>query len=298
MLIGLFLVVGATSVFVNSRRSADIDDVIGQLQISGDTAMQAIEADVRMANYWGSAKDGAMMANKPEQLHASSPSSLLVQGTDAASCGAVFAVDTERYLEASNNVYSLPGSCSPRTEAAPFADTLTVRRVTQSTKSLDANKLQVCAQREQIEIILGTSCAHEIHDLVVNTYYVDKQSAQSPTYPSLRRKSLGSNSVGSAPGFRDQELVPGIEDLQVQFGWDPTGTAASTARYENPKDGGIPYGQIVAARVWLLVRAHIPDATYTNTNTYTYGDRQYTPNDHYRRLLLSRTIFVRNAVGT
>jgi hypothetical protein len=221
----------------------------------------------------------------------------LVAETEAAKCGTNFAVDAARYIEASNNAYALPASCGPRSAAAPFADTLTVRRATKATKIFDAAKLQVCAQRNRIEVILGTECTHEIHDLIVNTYYVDMQSAQSASYPALRRKSLGKNSAGTGPGFHDEELVAGIEDLQVQLGWDP-GVTANAASYANPTAAEHPEGQIVAARVWLLIRAKNPEPEYTNTSTYSYADRRYTPNDHYRRLLLSRTIFVRNAVGT
>ena len=36
---------------------------------------------------------------------------------------------------------------------------------------------------------------------------------------------------------------------------------------------------------------------FVDGRTYTYGNRIYTPNDGFRRLLLTRTIQVRNSLG-
>jgi Tfp pilus assembly protein PilW len=298
MLIGLFLVIGATSVFVKSRKSAALDDAMAQLQLKGRHAMQVIEADVRMANFWGLSKDGALVLNKPEQLHIANPSTALLDGTEAASCGKQFAVDVERYIEATNNSYPLPPTCAARTGAAAAADTLTIRRATQAAHALNNKKIQLCSHRNYVEIIFGTACDAEVYDLAVSFYYVDSQSQNDSSYPSLRRKSLGVNSAGTGPGFRDNELISGVEDLQIQLGWDATGNAASATQYVNPEPMDLAGGQVVAARVWLLMRAQFPDASYNNTQTYSYGDRVFTPNDHFRRLLVSRTLYIRNAVGT
>ena len=73
--------------------------------------------------------------------------------------------------------------------------------------------------------------------------------------------------------------------------------------------------QVVAVRVWLLLRSLTPSGGFTDTNTYQYGDRSiangtvatltgasagkaYAPKDHFLRLLVSRTIMLRNAAGT
>jgi type II secretory pathway component PulJ len=298
MLIGLFLVIGATSVFVKSRKSAALDDAIAQLQLKGRHAMQLIEADVRMANFWGLSKDGAMVLNKPEQPLIANPSITLLDGTEAADCGKQFTVDVERYIEATNNSYPLPTTCAARTGAATAADTLTIRRATRATGEINNKKIQLCSHRNYAEIIFGSVCDAEVHDLAVSFYYIDSQSQNDASYPSLRRKSLGVNSAGTGPGFEDNELISGVEDLQIQLGWDATGDTASATQYVNPEPLNLAAGQVVAARVWLLMRAQFPDTTYNNTQTYSYGDRVFTANDHFRRLLVSRTIYIRNAVGT
>jgi hypothetical protein len=79
----------------------------------------------------------------------------------------------------------------------------------------------------------------------------------------------------------------------------------------------IPAGaQVVSVRIWLLVRAENPEVGFRDTRTYQYADRAtatgttnnlnaanaagraYAPADSFRRLLVSRTIQIRNALGT
>ena len=103
------------------------------------------------------------------------------------------------------------------------------------------------------------------------------------------------------------EIIPGVEDMQVQFGIDPSGTLRQRAALRGP--GAIPIGaQVVSVRIWLLVRAENPEVGFRDTRTYQYGDRvtatgttadlnaanaagrAYVPADDFRRLLVSRTI--------
>ena len=103
--------------------------------------------------------------------------------------------------------------------------------------------------------------------------------------------------------------------MQVQFGIDPSGTPA--ARSATWTRAAIPIGaQVVSVRIWLLVRAENPEVGFRDNRTYQYGDRAtatgttadlnaataagraYVPADGFRRLLVSRTIQIRNALGT
>ena len=49
-----------------------------------------------------------------------------------------------------------------------------------------------------------------------------------------------------------------------------------------------------AVRIWLLARAARPDPNYFNNQTYQVGYKTITPNDNFRRLLLSTTVTLRN----
>jgi type IV pilus assembly protein PilW len=300
MVIGLILVVGATTLYVNSRKSADVDDATARLQEVARYAMSVIESDTRMANYWGLIKDGASISNKPSQTGSNAAG--LITSTAALNCGATHAIDVEQAVTGSNNSYPFSGSCAAFGGAAASSDTLTVRHASASTSAPAVNKLHICSTRVAGEIMRNTACGGgELHDLVVNSYYIGTQSTGSTTVPSLRRKSLGAAEGAAAatqPGFRDVEIIPGVEDMQVQFGWEPD-VGGSAVRYVNPGDAVLATGQVVSVRIWLLVRAESADPSFADRRAYQYADRaSFTPNDNFRRLLVSRTIFIRNAAGT
>jgi hypothetical protein len=141
----------------------------------------------------------------------------------------------------------------------------------------------------------------EVHDLIVRAYYVADNSQTQPGMPTLRRKDLV-----AGPSFQDDEIMPGIENMQVQYGVDPGGPDADgngfpdfytgvPTRYVNPGDPVLATALVVTARIWLLVRADLPEVGFVDGNTYSFGNVvDYVPNDGFRRLLVSRTIQVRN----
>lgn len=51
---------------------------------------------------------------------------------------------------------------------------------------------------------------------------------------------------------------------------------------------------IRAVRVWVLVHAGNTDQSYTDPHTYYLGAARYTPDDHFRRILGCKTIYIRN----
>jgi type IV pilus assembly protein PilW len=152
-----------------------------------------------------------------------------------------------------------------------------------------------------------TATNSETHQLVVNAYYVDRRSSLSPaadTTPSLRRKTLQQ----SGAAIVDEEILPGVEDMQIQFGVDTDVLGAanrgSIDRYVNANDpilnpanpAFLPDAEILAVRIWLRIRAERTENGFTDTATYVYGDRNVGPlNDGFRRIVVSKTIYLRNA---
>ena len=64
----------------------------------------------------------------------------------------------------------------------------------------------------------------------------------------------------------------------------------------NGSDTGIAVDTslIRAVRIWILARTAMPDPNFRNTNTYVVGENVITPNDGFRRRLLSTTVKCRN----
>ena len=339
MTIGSVLIFGATQVYVNSRNAYGANEGVSRLQESARYAMSVIEPDVRMSNYWGLLKGAGAITGQASQTVAAAP---VAPGVAANICGTNFAVDLSTNLQGDNNSYVLSasrqGGCDSlidldtgaawATTPVTTADTLTVRRASVFGNAAPTNNvLEVCTTRISGRLQSDlTACSAplvgQLSNLIVDTYYIDQNSAQQPGLPALRRKTL---SAGGVLQFVDQEIMAGIEDMQVQFGIDPTGNSGIATRYVNPN--AVPAtAQIVAVRIWLLVRSDTAEPSFTDDHIYEYGDRlqatgitgdlnsaagagmAYQPSlnpdatlngpRHARRLLISRTIMVRNALGT
>jgi type IV pilus assembly protein PilW len=335
LVIGVVLVLGATQLYVDSRNSYGVNEAVARLQETARYALSVVEPDVRMANSFGLIKGASLITGQAAQTVAAAA----VAPAAANVCGTNFAVDLNTTVQADNNGYVLSASrgagCNTlsgwTTTPVTSADTLTIRRASTANTVSTASRLQICSTRTTARLYSdGSACAAtpagQVNDLVVHAYYVDRNSEQQVGMPSLRRKSLVS--TGGAIQFIDQEVMAGVEDLQVQFGVE-AGTTGIATRYVNPN--ALPAvlaagGQVVAVRLWLLVRADAPEGGFVDGRIYEYGDRaqgngitsnlnaasaatrafqpsqsadnSFTSIKRYRRLLVSRTIQLRNALGT
>lgn len=352
MTIGAVLIFGAAQVYVNSKGAYSVNESVARLQETARYAMSVIEPDVRMSNYWGLLKGAAVIGGQLPQ-GAAIPAAVAAGGP-ANICGRNFATDVSTNLQGDNNAYTLSATkqagCDSlqdlstgaiwTTTPVTTADTLTVRRASVFDSAPGPpGVLQVCTSRIAGRLMsdgLAASCpaavagqadalaTAKLENLIVDTYYIDRNSQQQANLPSLRRKTV--TAVGGVTQFRDQEIIAGVEDMQVQFGIDPIGNTGVATRYVNPD--GVPAGaQIVAVRVWLLIRGDAPENNFLDNRIYQYGDRLqatgvtgdlnaaasagkgYQPSlsadvsyatgpARVRRLLISRTIQVRNALGT
>jgi hypothetical protein len=254
-----------------------------------------------------------------------------VAGIDATqTCGNNFAVNLIATVEGSNA--ALPFDCTAlgggyldgtdgltvRHASGPPADgigtkqdkrlQLLVSRLSPSNAYLFADGALPAAPALKKDFV-------QVRDLIVRSYYVSKDSTSPDTagLPALRVKTLA-----DGPAFTDAadiEIMRGVEDFQVQFGIDtgdyngdgvidvgrdidgngiPDSPLGIATKYINP-DKLQPGFQVVAVRVWVLLRAETAEQGFKNDKTYTYADKSFTPNDGYRRVLMSRTIQTRNA---
>jgi type IV pilus assembly protein PilW len=350
MTIGAVLIFGATQVYVNSRNAYGVNEGVARLQETARYAMSVIEPDVRMSNYWGLLKGAAVIGNQASQA-VGTAAATVASSAAANICGRNFATDLSTNLQGDNNSYVISTNAKAAgcdtlldlntgtawtTTPVTTADTLTVRRASVFDSASTAGQLQICTSRIAGRMISdGSVCAGavvgqadnvavaKLENLIVDTYYIDRNSQQLVGFPSLRRKTV--TTAGGAIQFRDQEIIAGVEDMQIQFGIDPAGNTGVATRYVNPN--GVPAGaQIVAVRIWLLIRSDQPENGFTDSRIYQYGDRlqatgitgdlnaaagaglAYQPSlsadatfngpRRCRRLLISRTIQVRNAMGT
>jgi type IV pilus assembly protein PilW len=318
LVIGSILMIGAVSVYVQSRKTFAVNEAVARLQENARYALSMIEPDLRLANHWGLTSDPLMIAGTVGNVP-------MAVGGAAAACGANFPIDLRRAVDGANDINegSWPLACGANNGVRDTSDLIVVRRAGTESVPADAQKLQVFTTRaggasrvfqsdsEPAPIVntppFGPNA--EVHDLIVRAYYIADDAQTQPGLPTLRRKDLV-----AGPSFQDEEIMPGIENMQVQFGIDlgadlngdgvpddtdgngfPDFYTGVPTRYVNPGDPLLNTALVVTARIWLLVRAPDLEVGFADTNAYSFGNVQnYIPNDGFRRLLVSRTIQVRN----
>jgi type IV pilus assembly protein PilW len=303
MAIGTFLIAGAISIYLKARDVRAALDTSARLQETARYALATIEADIRMAGFWG-------LTSRGEAITASA--SL----TFPAKCGGTeWVTQTLRHVDGANNAYlALPNCAAANGGAMPGTDVLVLRRASaerispqqQTINAADRDRVLVITSHVDGQIFVPADIGNQIpagyatsdvagrppeadtRALLVNAYYVSNGSSLSPGYPALRRKSLV-----AGPNISDQEVIAGVEDLQFQVGLDTDGDLDADL-FENP-GAFTPGAKPVSVRVWLRVRAEQPDPSLGAQTIEAGADRPSSiATDHHRRLMLSGTFRLRN----
>jgi type IV pilus assembly protein PilW len=307
--IGAFLMIGAVTVFMQTRTTFRITESVARLQENARFTLDVLEPEIRMAHYWGLSTTTSYILNRAAPTAANGP------GPDT--CGNNWTINLDQAIGGSNNRYGF--GCAGTAPVETNADTLIVRRVSKDPEApplTGAGTLRLQSTRAPglSQIFTGTAAPRgfgagttsQTFRLLANGYYVSRTSSATvgaALVPSLRVWTLLSTGA-----MQNQEVIAGVEDLQVQLGVDTdlpdNDDRGSIDRWVNvddpivdPTNGGFnPDAVVLAVRVWLRVRAERPENGFTDTVNYVYADQNVGPfNDNFRRLVLSKTIYVRNA---
>src|SRR5690606_33605022 len=136
-----FLLVGAITVFVQSRTTFRVLDSVARLQESARFVLDTLEPDVRMASYFGLTTRPAKILGRgrPDD----EPSTDFVVAND---CGQNWTIHLDAPVDGSDDGYGW--TCPAYGDApAPAADTLVVRRVAQDIEAPTAGRLQIQSAR-------------------------------------------------------------------------------------------------------------------------------------------------------
>lgn len=327
--IGSLLIAGAVFVYSQSRTSFTLNESQARLQEDARYVMSILEPEIQLAGLYGFTnqpgdfryteagsetfiadlrQDDPEFADVPAAVHA---------------CGTNYVLDLFMTIQGSNDAYDWApagSDCAAQGGGAVAAtDTLTLRRASLAAEAVDPDRIQLYVSRitPNNNMMFSanaapgpvTAGAEEVRNLVVQGFYISTDSEGFPGVPALRRKSLI-----AGPAFIDEEIMRGVEDLQVQFGVDlgddldgdgvPDDLGAdgladfvdgNATRYVDPDDPILTSAQVVSVRIWIRVRALNPEPGYVNNNTYQYGTTDFTADDNFRRVVVSRTIVLRNA---
>jgi type IV pilus assembly protein PilW len=302
--VSLVIIAGAVGLYARARDLQRAIDAHARLQEVARLTLATLEADLRMAGFQGLAPTGTAVTLDP---------ALSVP----AKCGGTgWLPPTAGYVDGSNNQYLTAASCAAVSGGAqPGSDVLVLRRASaerivftsSSVPSADRDRVLLLSTRDAGTLFLpqalggsvpgslaaaaltGPAPDTEVRTWRVHAYYVSSGSSVGADVPALRRKSLT-----GGPNIGDEEIAVGVEDLQFRIGAD-TNHDASVDSYFEP--GALPAGAApLCVRLWLRLRSVERDNPLGGSASSSYADRHWPAvDDGYSRLLVDRTILLRNA---
>ena len=238
--------------------------------------MDLLEPDMRLAKFWGRSAEPGLIAVIPAIVTVTCDS----DGGDYTA----WALNVGRELwvvdESSGYNHAALGiPCPADTVAQPESDALVLRHASGRQAPLAAGEIQVQTDLSRSDIFndgiqpAGYGPNAETHDVVINIYYIDSGSDHDAALPSLRLKTL----VGGV--LEDQELIAGVENMQIQMGVD-TDVDGDVDRYVDANHpivdptaaGFLPDAEVIAARIWILMRAEDIESGFVDDKVYTSPD--------------------------
>ncbi len=312
MTLGLMILLGLTSLFVQSKRSFKQDELTARMQEDARFAMAELRHDIGMAGFWANALDGTIIteigdvkaaAGTDAELYAydvpltladnaAAGSTLLgqslddlVEGTDAVAISklegfAAATVPTDATGSTTDaNVLAGRTALLAKSAAIAYLQTNGVVAVmtTANDAPTDAASTLVPAEfnywRYDPEIYWIRNYANDAKDGI----------------PTLVRKYMVDGAMVT------ESIAPGVEDMQVEYGIDTDTDGYADSYVAAPTTAQMQ--QVTTARIFLLMRSTEADENYSNDHTYTYSNSKlspYTPADKYYRRIFSTTVKVRN----
>lgn len=304
LVIGTILLIGAMRVYQQSRTTYRVNENISRLQENARYAIDILDPDLRLASNWG-------LTNLAEAVRGrtGTPGALPNIGTDCAPGYYADLLNTTAGVNGTSMVGAIDGTNVPvigciNAGYQAGSDILVVRHASAAPVVPAAGVVHVQSSRTDNLLFTGAAIppgfgvGTQTFRLINHTYYVNTDSPTlGPGIPSLRRVRLA-----PGPTMIDEEIIPGVEDFQIQLGIDTDADLAAN-RFVNADNPIVTPGnpafnptlQIVAVRVWLRMRADLVEIGFTDDAAYAYADQNVAPiNDGFRRLLITKTILLNN----
>lgn len=314
LVIGLVLLLGVMAVFVTSRTSFDASETQAHMSDDGRFSMTLFGEDLRMAGTWGPNSFTNMVDNRTR----GSAERLPLLPALAGDCTPLGYTDLDQVVFASNDVNPYDATCIP--SAAGYLDGTDVLMVRYADPNPVPDNLvapgvvYLRSETGNSILFVGTNDPNDVptippngtnHVLRMHVYYVSNfTEVAGDGVPSLHRISLE-----AGPVLTDEMIVSGVENFQVQLGFDtqqpePDGKANT---YVNPDSTIINWADTVdlarirGARLWLMLRSDRPQKTAPTPVTYSMGGENFTPSaigdptiGEFKRLLISGVYDLRN----
>ena len=336
--LGLLILSTLSAMFVRQNQARNELDKSNRLVENGRYAMELLTNNLRLAGFYGELDPSTLAIPNPTATTppdpCTTPSStvlpLHVQGYNnltSASNGA--SVNTSSVSAKPSCLPSVIDGTTVLGGIVSGTDILVMRRTETSTKAVAgltaaAPYVQVSlCQYDSDPVVVGTSgftlrqkdCTNsgtgtiapvrrfleEMYFVSSCNVYASGQTTCTPNadngrpIPTLKRYELASDGT-----WRIVSLVEGVQNMKLEYGLDTnndgipdtytacTGTTCTNTQWSN----------VVAVRIYLLVRNNDSTNGYTDAKTYTLGSTVVGPfNDAYKRHVYSQFVRLVNPAG-
>ena len=319
MVIGLILMAGVLQVFTSSRATYRFNEQLARLQENERIAADMIQNDVRQAGYQGCAKEvlftNTLNSSTAMQWNFAVP----LQGHEASGASAWSpAIDTSAVVSPRGDsdilALRLPvrGARSVALSSNMSAATETLKTTVVSPAPLavgDVVMLSDCKATTVFQVT-GYSAGEVSHDVGSAVANKGPGNASNNLGHAFRAKAritpietviyyVRDNADGEpslwrrAGGAPAEEVVEGVESMQVLYGEDTSGDRQVDAYVK--ADSVSDWTAILSIRVGLLLRSVDEFGSATDNRTYSVLDATIGPAaDRRQRLVLTTTATLRN----
>jgi type IV pilus assembly protein PilW len=303
LVIGLVLMVSITTMFVDTKVSANRSSTVSNLQQQAQLALQILIEDVRAIGSFAEFSGGGLADIQVPNNIVAGDCSVVPVGGPAADDNLHFPekanwivrtrIDGIINVTVANCFENESDENDDGYALAANSDVLSIARVRGViTPEPQANRYYVAISPMQAQLFTGVTpniANAKIYPYLHHTYFVQEHDTNSP------RLSRFSFIDGD---FIHDLVVSNIEQIRIDFGVDTNGDGRPESYRASSSITKSMWrtNQLVAARIYVLARAKNRDLTLNNNTTFNDRFTPFNPpdDDHYRRFLLSTTVVIKN----
>ncbi len=312
--VGLFLTAGVVQIFLGNKQSYRVAEGSARIQENARFAMEFIAIDARMAGYQGCAGASRTVVNTlgaspsfvedfdiPVEGFQATSASAWSPSVDASISSPLGGRDILTIRGAFGNGTNITGQPTDASDCASSSSYTQNLKVTSGAgfQSVDyaiasncnrASIFQFATTPEASATTIDTggvdlgACyagTGELLPLETRSFYI---RANASGIPSLYRQ------IGSAGA---QELVEGVEDLQVLYGLDNDGDGAANG-FVTANQASANWDQVVSLRICLGFRSVEDNLTTSDDAPPACADSQVNLTGNHLRRVFTTTIGLRN----
>ncbi|QUM75219.1 PilW family protein [Moritella sp. 24] len=302
LVVGIVLMASITTMFVDTKVSANRSSTVSNLQQQAQLALQVLVDDVRSIGSWAEFSGEDLADIQVPNIAGVNCS--IVPAVGAVNAGNAHIPVTANWILSSSvvgvgNVNVANACLAPGYTISGGSDVVSIARVRgliTAVSDINSDSYYVAIAPQQAQLFEGrapngaTNIDNvEIYPYVQHTYIVESHAIDGP------RLSRFSFTDGD---FITDMVVGNIEQIRIDFGVDNNedGRADNYNMSANITEQMWRMNQIVSARIYVLARAKNKDMTFNNDAAYNVRFLPFTPtnNDNYRRFLLATTVVIKN----